>query len=223
MSHFLRDTAHGFVGLDDANGNAPESRDVLRAMTRADPAAVFVIVPVEDVMAAVLYAPVTAVGGKDAFCIGLLRGGAGDAIGGFMGVLTAFFVGALPFDDEGLCDVRKVQVGVEFGGGPNFANFDASMFTARIINKIWLLAVLEVQLDVLKKAWLVCFDGEVIMRLTFADQVVGQLALGQQGIGGHLFALDIDGLQQRDGHFDLIGTLEFFHTFYRQGGLFFGV
>ena len=62
------------------------------------------------------------------------------------------------------------------------------------------------------------------MRLAFADQVVGKLALGQQGIGGHPFALNIDGLQQRDGHLDLVGTLEFFRTcYYRQGRHFFWV
>jgi hypothetical protein len=74
----------------------------------------------------------------------------GDAIGGFKGVLTAFFVGALPFDDKRLCDVRKVQVAVELGGGPDFANFDASMITARIIHEIRLRAVLEEELYFLK-------------------------------------------------------------------------
>ena len=84
--------AHGFVGLDDANSKALESRDVLRAMTPADPAAVFVIVSGEDEMAAVLDAPVAAVGGKQALGVILLRALTGDAIGGFMGVLTAFFL-----------------------------------------------------------------------------------------------------------------------------------
>ena len=74
----------------------------------------------------------------------------------------------------------------------------------------------------MKKPGLVVFDGEVVMSVAFADQVVGDLALGQQGIGGNIFALDIDGIQQRDGGFDFVGALEFFRIFYGQGTTFFG-
>jgi hypothetical protein len=54
---------------------------------------------------------------------------------------------------------------------------------------------------------LIAFDGEVVMGLTILDQVVGELALGQQGIGSDIFALDFDGIEQRDGHLDLVGLL----------------
>ena len=47
----------------------------------------------------------------------------------------------------------------------------------------------------MKKTGLVVFDGEVVMSFTLPDQIVGELALGQQGIGGHIFALNIDGIQ----------------------------
>ena len=47
----------------------------------------------------------------------------------------------------------------------------------------------------MKKTGLVVFDGKVVMSFTLADQIVGDLALGQQGIGGDLFALDIDSIQ----------------------------
>jgi hypothetical protein len=33
------------------------------------------------------------------------------------------------------------------------------------------------------------------MSFTLADQIVGDLALGQQGIGGNIFALNIDGIK----------------------------
>ena len=39
--------------------------------------------------------------------------------------------------------------------------------------------------------------------------IVGDLALGQQGIGSDFFALDIDGIKQGDGGFDLVGLLDF--------------
>jgi hypothetical protein len=61
------------------------------------------------------------------------------------------------------------------------------------------------------------------MGMTLLDQVLGQLALGQQGIGGHILALNIDGLQQGDGHLDLVGAFDFFLVFYGQGANFFWV
>ena len=67
-------------------------------MAGAYPAAVFVIVPIDNVMAAVFDAPVAAVGGKNMLSVGLLRGSAGDAIGDFTGVFTAFFICGLPLD-----------------------------------------------------------------------------------------------------------------------------
>jgi hypothetical protein len=36
---------------------------------------------------------------------------------------------------------------------------------------------------------------------------MGELTLGQEGIGSDIFALDIDGIEQRDGHLDLVGLL----------------
>ena len=75
----------------------------------------------------------------------------------------------------------------------------------------------------MKKARLVVFDGEVVMGVTLADQVVGDVALGQQGIGGNIFALDIDGIQQRDGGFDFVGALELIASRYGQGADFFWV
>ena len=67
------------------------------------------------------------------------------------------------------------------------------MVRGRILDEIWLLAILEPEGDVFKKAGLVSFDGEMIMGMTFRDQIVGELALGQQGIGRYILALEIDG------------------------------
>lgn len=63
-----------------------------------------------------------------------------------------------------------------------------------VIDVIWLLAVLEVQLDILEESGLVSFDGEMIMRFTFLDQVISEFSLGKQGIGCNGFAFDIDGI-----------------------------
>jgi len=79
----------------------------------------------------------------------------------------------------------------------------------------------------LKQGRLVGFDGEVVMGLLFFDQVLGQFSLGQQGIGGDVLVFEIEGLQERDGHGNLIGSLQFVaiaidrqvpHFFGPQGG-----
>ncbi len=126
-------------------------------------------------------------------------------------------------DDKGLPDVRKVQIVIEFGGGPDFADFDPAVIGRVAADKIRVLTVFKVQFDVLKKSGLVVLDGEVIMGFTVTDQIVGDLALGQQGIGGNILTLDIDGIQQRDGCLDFIGALDFFMSLYRQGAYFFWV
>ena len=45
------------------------------------------------------------------------------------------------------------------------------------------------------------------MRFSAADDMVGDFALVEQGIGSNIFALNIDGIQQRDGGFDFVGAL----------------
>jgi len=54
------------------------------------------------------------------------------------------------------------------------------------------------------------------------DQVCGDLALSQQGIGGNVFALNIYGIKKRDGGLDFVGALDGL-VVYRQGAYFFWV
>jgi hypothetical protein len=55
-------------------------------------------------------------------------------------------------------------------------------------------------------------------------QVLGQLALGQQGVGGDLLVFDLDGVEQRDGGSDFVGLFDRFGiAVYRQGADFFWV
>jgi len=76
-------------------------------------AAVFVEVPVDDVVAAVLDAAVAAVCLQYPLSAGLLRRAAGDAVGELGGAFRGSFLDALTFDEEGLADVREIQVVVE--------------------------------------------------------------------------------------------------------------
>jgi len=190
----LGDAARAF-GLDDADGETAQPSHIFRAMSRAYAAAVFVIVPIDNVVATVFNTPVAPVGGKNALGVGLLRGSAGDAVGGFTGVLAVFFVCGFSLDDKSLSDVGKVEMGVEFGCGPDFADFDAAVIRRVAIDKIRFLPVFKVQGDVLKESGLVVFDRKVVMRFTVPDQIVSDFALGQQGIGGNFFALNIDGIK----------------------------
>ncbi len=113
-------------------------------MIGAYSAAVFVIVPIDNVMTTVFNAPVAAVGGKHAFRVGLLRGPAGNAVGDFTGVFTGFFICELALDDKSLLNVRKVQIAVEFGSGPDFADFDAAVIRRVVEGKVRLLAVVKI-------------------------------------------------------------------------------
>ena len=116
----------------------------------------------------------------------------------------------------------KVEVVVETGGGPDFADFDAAMVRRIGTDKIGILPVFEIKCDVLKETGLVVFDGEVEVSFAFFDQVGGDLALSQQGIGGNFFTLNIDGVKKRDGGLDFIGTLDGL-VVYMQSAYFFWV
>jgi len=113
-------------------------------MVRAYAAAVFVIVPIDNVMATVFDTPVAPVGSKNALGVGLFRGSAGDAVGGFTRVFSAFFVCGFSLDDKGLSDVGKVEIGVEFGCGPDFADFDPAVIRRVAMDEIRVLAVFKV-------------------------------------------------------------------------------
>ena len=74
----------------------------------------------------------------------------------------------------------------------------------------------------MKKGRLVVFDGEVVVRFTLPDQIIGDFMLSQKGIGGNSFALNMDGIQKRDGGFDFVGAFNLL-VGYRQGPYFFWV
>ena len=72
LADFLGDVGDA-SGLDQADGETPQTGDVFGAVSGADAAAVFVVDPVEDVMACIFDGPVSAVDLEDAFGVGLLR------------------------------------------------------------------------------------------------------------------------------------------------------
>ena len=107
-------------------------------------AAVFVIVPIDNVMTAVFDAPMATVGGKHALRVGLLSSSAGNAIGNITGVFTGFFISRLALDGKSLPDMGKVQIVVELGCRPDFADFDSAVIRRVAVDKIGLLSVLKI-------------------------------------------------------------------------------
>ena len=129
-------------------------------------------------MTAIFDAPVPSVGSKHALRVRLLRSSAGDTIGDITGVFTAFFIRELPLNDKSLSYVRKIQIVVEFGCGPDFTDFDPTVIRWVAQDKIRVLPVFKIKCDVLKKSGLVIFDCEVVMSFAILDQIIGDLALG---------------------------------------------
>jgi hypothetical protein len=81
--------------------------------------------------------------------------------------------------------------------------------------------VVKIEIDVFKQILLIAFDGEVVVCAPLLNQVTSQLALGQQGIGGNGFALDVNGVQQGDGGLDFVGLFFLVTAFYGEGPHFF--
>ena len=149
LTHLLRNAVDSF-GLEEADRKAPQSGDVLRAVSGAYAASVVIIVPVDDVMAAVLDAPVAAIGVENVLGVGLRGCSAGDAVGDVEGRFAGPFVEGVAFDEEDLADVGEVEVVVECAGGPDFSGLNASVLAVDS-GEVGLLARLQ---------------DEVIMRLS---------------------------------------------------------
>jgi len=165
LSHFLCNTADPF-GFDEADGKTSESGDVFRAIAGAYAAAVFIEVPIQDIVAAVFNAPVTTIDGEELLGVCFIGFSAGDAVGDIMGGFSGLFFDRFPFDYKGLSHMREVEIRVELGGGPDFTGFDPAMIRGIIRDEIRFFAVLEIELDILKKSRLIAFDREVVMGVT---------------------------------------------------------
>ena len=148
FAYFLRN-ANSTFGFDEADGEAAQSGDILWAMSCANAAAVFVVVPVNYVMATIFYTPMLAVRLEDFFGISLFWLATGHSVNDFMRVFTGFLFNELPFDHEGLADVGEPQVTVKRSGCPYFAGFDASVIGRSVVDKVRFWPILEEQCNIL--------------------------------------------------------------------------
>ena len=69
---------------------------------------------------------------------------------------------------------------------------------------------------------LVVLGDEDIVR-TALGQIIGELALGQQRVGGQGLAGEVEGIEYRDRHPDLVGAFQLLAATDRQRGDFFWV
>ena len=95
-----------------------------------------------------------------------------------MGVFSALFLYGFPLYHEDLSSMGKIEIGVEFGGGPNFAGFDPAMVRGITSNEIRFVSFLEIELEILQESGLICFDGEEVVGLALSDEVLCDAALG---------------------------------------------
>ena len=142
LSHFLCYAAYAF-GFDDSNGQSPQSGDVFDAVARTDSTPVFVVIPINNVMAAILDGPMAPIHVEDTLWVGFIDLSTGDAVNDFTRAFAGLFLCRVSLDEERLSEVGKVQVAVQFGCGPNLSDFDSSMIGGCILNEIRLLAILE--------------------------------------------------------------------------------
>ena len=87
---------------------------------------------------------------------------AGDAVGSVEGDIAGLFRDGMPLNDESLADVRKVEVAVQFRGGPDLPGFDSSMLGLGRLQRVVRLvriSILEEQLDIVEESRLVAFIG----------------------------------------------------------------
>ena len=135
------------LGLDDADSKSAQAGNVLRPVAGTQGAAVFIPVPVENVVAG-LDTPVVAIEGEQTTRIGGFGGVAGQAIDDLSGFPAGFFVDDIALDRKGLADAGEGQVVVEFGGGPDGAGLQAPVSQGEILTKVGLPAAFEEQADI---------------------------------------------------------------------------
>ena len=100
--------------------------------------------------------------------------------------------------------MREVEIAIEFGGGPDLASFNPAMIGRVVGDKVRLFAIGEEHDQIIEERALVGFNGEVVVSFA-GDQVLGEFTLGQKRIGGDVFTTEIDLVEERDGHTDLVG------------------
>ena len=89
--------------------------------------AIFIKGDIPDIMAFVFDAPMPAVKVEDLLGRSLTGRETGDEVGRFTACLARFEMFGMPFDAGDLSTERKIQIGIQIAGGPDFSYFQAAM------------------------------------------------------------------------------------------------
>lgn len=191
-------------------------------MADAEGASVLISVPIQRVVAGVFDRPMSAIEAEYAGGIGGVRGMAGHPVDGLSRGLAGLILHGVALDEESLADAGKIQIVIQAVGRPDRALFDATMGQGGRLTAVGLAApLLEEQAKIGVQVRLIIFDGKDVVGVVRAE-VIGELALGEQGVGGEGLAGDIQGVEERDHHPDLVGLLDLVAARYGQGADFFG-
>jgi hypothetical protein len=95
------------------------------------------------------------------------------------------------------------------------------VISGRTFAEVRLLPVFEVEFYRVQEPGLIPFDGEMVVGVA-SNQVARDVALGEKGVSGDVFTLDVDGVKEGDGCLDLVCAFDFF-IFYPQSAHFFWV
>ena len=151
-------------------------------MSGANPASVFIEIPIQDVMTAFFNSPVAAINLQQTFGGCLAGGSTGQTVSDLPCAFSRFFVYDFPLNDKSLSDVGKIKIIVQIGGYPYLPDFDSAMIRGRALGVIRFSPILKQQGEVFQKTALISFDGKMVMRPALQHQIIGDLALGQEGI-----------------------------------------
>src|SRR5512139_3100457 len=128
-------------------------------MASTDAASVFIVVPIDDVVTAILDRPVATVNVEYALGISLFGRSACNAISNFARALAGLLFYSMSFNEEDLSNMRKVKIVIKLGADPDLSGFDSSMVRGSVLNKIRFLPVLKQQRNIIENAALISFDG----------------------------------------------------------------
>jgi hypothetical protein len=158
-------------------------------------------------VAVVVDVPLAAIKGEQGGGGGARRAVAGDATDHFGRGLADLLHGDVAFDEEDLSDPGEVQILIDAGGSPDSASRDAPTGEGGRFPEVGRAAIGEQGMDRVGEARLVVFDDEDVVGGVF-EQLSGQLALGQQRVGGDGFAGQVEGSKKWDDHPDFVGLFD---------------
>ncbi len=113
--------------LNNADCKAAQARDVFGAVARTDTTSIFIEIPIDHIVAAILNCPMAVIQFEDTLRTRLIGRTAGHSQGNFSRDFPVILADYLPLNQEYLSDMREVEIGVERGTAPDTPGLDSPM------------------------------------------------------------------------------------------------